>query len=297
MADEPFVDTHAHFWDKSVEGLAWAWLEPGFSFRHWSASGELDAPRYGPEDLRAEAEGCGLAGVVHVHAADPVDDPALETAWLERVADEHGIPNAIVGRCVLAEPDAPDILRRHAEHPRFRGIRDHTALDHLAVDEVAPAMDVLDEVGASVELRRSHDQFGVLHEIASRWPAVTVTLSQGCLPLERSPEELRAWSAAMRDLAAARPNVACKISAVAGASDPDWTPQSIRPWVLACVEAFGADRCMFGSNWPVDRLFGTFRGLVDAYREVTAELDAAERAAIFHGTAERVYGLEPVTGG
>jgi len=154
-------------------------------------------------------------------------------------------------------------------------------------------MDVVSELDLSVELRRAHDEFAVLDEIAARWPSVTLALSHACLPLERSPADLAAWSAAMRRLAV-RPNVVCKISAVAGASDPDWTPASIRPWVLSCVEAFGASRCMLGSNFPVDRLFGSYRELIDGYREVTAELDADERSAIFHRTAERVYRLEPV---
>jgi predicted TIM-barrel fold metal-dependent hydrolase len=209
------------------------------------------------------------------------------------VADEHGMPNGIVGRCLLHRPDAPDVLRDHARHARVRGVRDHESAKYLVVDEIAPAMDVLAELGMSVELRRAHDEFGELEEIADRWPTVTLALSHGCLPLERTPAELVAWRAAMARVAA-RPNVVCKISAVAGASDPEWTPDSIRPWILSCVEIFGADRCMFGSNFPVDRLFGSLPALVDGYREATAELGPSERAAIFHRTAERVYRLDPV---
>ena len=81
MADEPFVDTHIHFWDKSVDGLRWAWLEPGFSFRKWTFDPVMDAPRYGPDEFRAEAAGSGLVGAVHVNCADPLPVPAMETAW------------------------------------------------------------------------------------------------------------------------------------------------------------------------------------------------------------------------
>jgi predicted TIM-barrel fold metal-dependent hydrolase len=172
-------------------------------------------------------------------------------------------------------------------------VRDHEAAKHLVVDEIAPAMDALAEHGLSVELRRAHHELDVLGEIADRWPTVTLALSHACLPLERTAADLAAWSRAMARVAA-RPNVVCKISAVAGASDPDWTTDSIRPWILACVEHFGAARCVLGSNFPVDRLFGSYRRLVDAYREVTAELAPAERAAVFHRTAERVYRLDPV---
>ena len=291
MADEPLVDTHVHFWDHGVEGLRWAWLEAGYKFRKWESAGTLDAPRYTTAEFRAEAEGCGIGGVVHVHAADPIEDPATETAWLESVADETGVPDAIVGRFSLNEPGAPDLIQRHARYPRFRGVRDAFSVQHLVVDEsAAAAMDALRGSGYSVELRRRHDEFAVLDEIAQRWPTVTLALSHACLPLERTKEDLDAWTAALRKLAR-HPNVVCKISAVAGASDPDWTTASIRPWVLTCVEVFGADRCVLGSNWPVDRLFGTYRALIDAYRDIVSELEPAERAAVLHGTAERVYAL------
>jgi predicted TIM-barrel fold metal-dependent hydrolase len=294
VADEPFIDCHIHFWDHSVEGLQWAWLRSGYTFRRWTGSAELDAPHYLPPELRDEAAGIGLAASVHVHCAHPIADPALETEWLQRVADDHGSPEGIVGGCLLGRADAPDVLRRHAVHPRFRGVRDWESPTHLDVEEIAPAMEVAGELGLSVELRRAHDEFAVLDEIAGRWPAVTIALSHACLPLERTASDLADWSAAMRRLAA-RPNVVCKISAVAGASDPEWTTESIRPWILSCVDSFGAERCMLGSNFPVDRLFGTYRALIDGYREATSELDAAERSAIFHRTAERVYRLDPVT--
>ena len=162
-------------------------------------------------------------------------------------------------------------------------------MSQLEPDAISAAMDACAALDVSVEVRREHRQFDVLHAVAARWPQVTIALSHGCLPLERSPEQLHEWRSAMRRLAADHPNVVCKISAVAGASDPNWTVDSIRPWILSCVEAFGAQRCMLGSNWPVDAQFGTYAALIDAYREVAAELAPLEQAALFHDTAARVY--------
>ena len=290
MADEPFVDTHAHFWDHSVEGLDWAWLKPDFKFRRWEGSASLDAPHYLPPDLREEAAGARLTGVVHVHAADPDAHPAVETAWLQSVADEHGWPDAIVGSCNLTAPDAAEVLRRHAEHSRFRGIRDPDALQGLDPDAVAPGMDAVAELGASVEIRRPHGDLAAVVEVAARWPSVTIFLSHGCFPLERTATDRASWAAAMRRLAP-HDNVVCKISTLAGASDPGWTVDSIRPWVLTAVDVFGPDRCVLGSNFPVDRLFGTYVGVIDAYRQSLAGLDPDDRAAVLHRTAERVYGI------
>jgi predicted TIM-barrel fold metal-dependent hydrolase len=151
-------------------------------------------------------------------------------------------------------------------------------------------MDAMSDLGLAVELRAPHERCSALAAVAGRWPGVVLTLSHACLPPRRTDAALHAWRAGLRVLAR-HPNVVCKISAVAGVADPHWTLGSIRPWVLTPIEVFGADRCVLGTNWPVDRLFGTYRGLVDAYREVLAPLNASELAAVFHGTARRVYGV------
>jgi predicted TIM-barrel fold metal-dependent hydrolase len=294
MADEPYVDTHIHFWDKSVDGLQWAWLEPGYSFRKWTFDSVVDAPRYRPPEFRAEAAGTGLVGAVHVHCADPLPEPATETAWIDTVAAAYGWPQAQIGRCDLDAPDAAATIAAEAASPLFRGVRDPFSAKHLDATAAAPAMDALAAAGASLEVRRRHDDFAVLDELAARWPTVTILLSHGCLPLERTPEEHQAWSAAMRSLAR-RPNVACKISTVVGASQPEPSVERVRPWVLACIDAFGADRCMFGSNFPIDRPYCTYAQLVELYRQSVAELTRGEREAVLAETAARLYDFELVT--
>ena len=227
MADEPFVDTHIHFWDKSVDGLRWAWLEPGFSFRKWTFDPVMDAPRYGPNEFRAEADGSELVGAVHVNCADPLPVPAMETAWIDTLAAATGWPQAQVGRCDLDAADAPATIAAEAVSPLFRGVRDPFSAKHLDATTAGPAMDALAAAGTSVEVRRHHDDFGVVDELAARWPTVTILLSHGCLPLDRTPDEFAAWSAAMRSLAR-RPNVACKISTVVGASQPEPSVDRVR---------------------------------------------------------------------
>jgi predicted TIM-barrel fold metal-dependent hydrolase len=283
-----FIDTHVHFWDHSVEGLRWRWLEPGFSHRKVAGTAALDAPRYTVPEFLSESNGAGVAAMVHVQAVDEVPDLARETEWLQGLADEHGMPNAIVASCVVTAPDAVDLLERHARFDRFVGVRDITASKHLDAAEAAPALSVLASAHRSFEARRHHTQFDVLDEISARWPEVTVVLSHACLPLERTAAERAAWADAAAVLAR-RPNVVCKISAVAGASDPDWTVESIRPWILTCIDTFGTDRCMFGTNWPIDRLHGRYVDVVSAYREVITELTAVEQHEVLAGTASRVY--------
>src|SRR4051812_39398878 len=191
MGDEPLIDTHVHFFDRAEPGLEWSWLRTGYSFRKWTATESVDRPRYSVAEFTDDAVGAHVAGVVHGHSADPIDDPAVETAWLERLGDEQGTIIGIVGRCALAAPDAPALIARHAAHARFRGVRDPGAGRHLDPGAVGAAMQACADAGASVELRRDHRQFEALCALAGQWPDVTVALTHACLPLERTPEQLR----------------------------------------------------------------------------------------------------------
>ena len=85
-------------------------------------------------------------------------------------------------------------------------------------------------------------------------------------------------------------NVACKVSGF-GMADNHWTIDSIRPWVLHCIEAFGTDRIMFGTNWPVDILYGTYLEQTDAYRRILAEagFSRGEQEAMLYRNAETFY--------
>ena len=289
MTYEPFVDAHVHFWDRSVSELQWVWLDAGFSGYRFDSADGYRGSSYLPPDLMAEADGTGLAGVVGVHCAEPIPDPEVETAWLERVADRHRLPDVTVGRCELDRSGTAGLLERHRRHRRFRGVRDLTAYERLAADRASGALDAANRLGISVEVRRPHDQLGVIVEIARSWPEVVVVLSHACLPSSRDAASLAEWTAALGEVADRTQSVVCKISAVAGRGDPDWTTASIRPWILAAVEAFGPDRCMLGSNWPVDRRYGSYRRLIDAYRDVLSMLDPPDRRAVLAGTARRVY--------
>jgi predicted TIM-barrel fold metal-dependent hydrolase len=91
----------------------------------------------------------------------------------------------------------------------------------------------------------------------------------------------------MKTLAGA-PNVVCKISGL-GMCDNQWTVESIRPWVLACIESFGTERSFFGTNWPVDRLYSSFGDVVDAYATIISDFTEAEQTALFSGNAERIF--------
>jgi predicted TIM-barrel fold metal-dependent hydrolase len=287
-----FVDIQIHFWDHSVPGLRWAFLEDEWEHPRLGDLPTLDAPRFGVDELRAEVAGLGVEKVVHTQAAAPECDPVVETAWLQSLGDESGWPTAIVAVCDMAGDRAADDLERHAAHSRFRGVRD-LVIDpnvgpQMGVPEFDRGMKALTALGGSLEVMVSWPLFDDVLSVARRHPDATIVLGHAGVPIERTDAYFADWSAALRRVAAAE-NVVCKVSALASGADPHWTVESIRRWVLGCIDAFGPQRCMFASNWPVDKLFGTYSGLLRAYQQIVADFSVDEQAGLFAANAERVY--------
>jgi predicted TIM-barrel fold metal-dependent hydrolase len=290
---EPFIDAHVHFWDHAVAGLRWRFLEPDFEHPRLKNTQSLDMPRFGPDELRAEAGPLAPDRVVHVQCAQ-ADDLVLETRFLDGLAADTGWPDAIVAGARIREAGVATLLERHAASPRVRGIRDLSVQSAVAPTDVAEAFDSAAALGLSVELMLPPEHHRSIIAVAERWPDVTIVLGHAGQPALRTPEYLASWAASLREVASSTHRVVLKISAVASSADPSWTVASLRPVVLAAIEAFGPDRCMLATNWPIDRLYGTYQGLVRAYLDIAAELAPSERAAVLAGTAARVHGLSPL---
>lgn len=294
-ADGGFVDTHVHFWDHEVAGLHWPYLDPAFDHPRLRGMHRLDAPRFTEPELRAQAGTVTIADYVHVQSATEAE-PGTETAWLTELAATGCGPGAIVARAPLAGPDLDRALDANAASPLLRGVRDMAAPGTIGTDEFTAGFGRTVERGLSVELLVPYPKYPEVVALARRHPEATIVLGHAGLAERRDAEYFAAWSTGLAAVAACD-NVVVKISALASGADPDWTVESIAPWVRRCLDAFGPDRSMFATNWPIDRLYGDYQGLVDAYRSIAddAGLDGGDGAAVFAGTARRVYGLAAAT--
>ena len=283
---EPFVDSHHHLWDMSRGHYHWLEEEEP---EETAVVGDYSAIRrsYLIADLLADFEGCDVIKSVHVQAEYGGDDQVWETAWLQQIADEHGYPHAIVAKTDLASAGASAELERHGEHANMRGVRNFVQGEGLLTPEFGRGLRALSDLGFSYDLNSTWEGMEEARQAAELYPGMQFILGHCGVPMERTPEYFDAWRAGLATLAGA-PNVACKISGL-GMTDHSWTTDSIRPWVLACIEAFGVERCMFGSNWPVDSLYSPYRTVVEAYREITAGFSADERSALFRRNAEHYY--------
>jgi predicted TIM-barrel fold metal-dependent hydrolase len=276
-------------WHRRNVDLRYALLDPGYVS---TAAGNTDlirSPTYDSEGYRAESRFAGVAKAVHIQAAIGTDDPVRETAWLNEESTRMGIPLAIVAGASLQSPDLETTLERHLAFANVRGIRD--ALDGNALDEPAldPAMQLLAKFDLSLEVGCHWQQMGDFANVAGRNPRTKFVLVHMGLPIARDREYFERWCQGIRYLTPFE-NVFCKISGV-GLWDPLWTVESIRPWVVECIEAFGATRCFFGSNWPVDRQYSSFDSLIASYRMCVADFSREEQRDLLLHNAERVYRL------
>ena len=116
-------------------------------------------------------------------------------------------------------------------------------------------------------------------------PEVPIILNHTAMPIGRSPGELREWRKGLESLGEA-PNVSAKISAL-GMLDQTWDAESIAPFVLDIIDILGVDRCMFGSNFPVDSLFSDYETVWKAYDEITCDFTDSERCLLYTSPSPR----------
>lgn len=286
-------DPHIHLWDLSA-GL-YPWLEkPSVSF---IGSNEPIARSYLLDEFLSEAgDALEIVGAVHVEAT--ASDPLAEVAHLQSVADAAPIPLGIVGHADLRREDLDAVLDDMAEHPAFRGIR-HVTNHHSNPDLTYVSEDLwadpafargLAALGArklSFDLALYPGQMAEAACVAQACPETVMVLNQAGAWVDRTLAGWRQWKSGMRALAACD-NIFVKLAGF-GMWDPEVTASSIRPIILETLDVFGTKRSMFASNFPVDKLFGSYGDLWRSYDAVVADLSESERADLFERNAASVY--------
>jgi predicted TIM-barrel fold metal-dependent hydrolase len=282
-----FVDAHHHLWD--LNRLYYGWLTDKPFVGHPSGDYSAIMKDYLVTDLQAEGASVNLIKSVHIETADGETDTVRETAWLQEVADEHGMPNGIIARADLAAENAASELDRHMEYGNFRGVRmlSFIGLDFLDNSDFRRGFNELQKRDLIYDMDAGWPQMGKAYDLARDFPDSKIILGHCGFPKERTVPYFHAWRNGIRKLATA-PNVACKLSGLAMV-DHNWTVETIRPWIETCIEYFGPDRCMFGTNWPLDGLHSDYPTVVNAYREIVSSYSNSEKRKLFRTTAETWY--------
>ena len=289
--DKPeFVDAHVHFYDMQHPELFYAHWQPDVVHPSLGTLPRKLAERnWLAEDFIEISRSSNVTKAVHVQAAIGSDDPVKETEWLQEAADRTGFPQAIVAYADLRAPDVEATLERHCEYENMGGIRDFSYGDYLVDPDFHRGYALLEKYDLVASIAAQWQDMEKLVALASKFPGISIVIDHAGAPEERTPEYFEKWKRGMQTAATAE-NIICKISGL-GIADHDWTVESIRPYVLHCVEAFGVERCLFATNWPVDSLFSDYATIVSAYDEITADFTAGERASLFSRKTEALYGI------
>lgn len=290
------VDSHFHVWRQA--DLPWL-------------SGPMQPRIFGPYEpirrdyLMAEyledTRHTGVEKSVYVQANWPVDQAEEEVAWVSTIAKETGWPHGIVGYADMTVEDVRPALDRLTAYPRMRGVRQQFHWHENPLFRFAAHGDVcrdktvqanvarLADYGWSFDLQVFAGQMDGACELADACPDVTFVLQHAGMLTDTSQEGRDHWRGQMAKLAA-RPNVTSKLSGF-GTFIHKRDAQHITWLTRETVALFGSERCLWGSNFPIEKLWIDYPSLLDTHRMAAGALSTAEQAAIFNDTASRVYRL------
>lgn len=277
------IDAHQHLWQPARGDYDWMPKDNAILHRP-----------YAPEDLAPVLARHGMDGTVLVQAAASVQ----ETEYMLGLADATPWIKGVVGWVDFEDPGHVAHLTRLAAHPKFLGVRP-IIQDIPDVDWMLRA-DVQWAYRAIIDLDLTFDALGFPQHIPNfltlcgRYPEMRVVFDHCMKPQVRDTQAgkdaFTDWARGMSRLAEETAGL-CKLSGLVTEASEGWTYEDIRPFAAHVISAFGPERIMWGSDWPVCRLQAEYGDWLGMAERVTDGLSEDERAAIFGGTAARFYRL------
>jgi len=279
------IDSHQHFWhlNNSVDGFDYQWL-----------SEPQHAPicrSFLPDDLRPHLEATGVSRTILVQTQHHL----AENRWALELAADNSFIAGVVGWVDLASEQCEEQLSEFIDNPGFVGIR------HITQDEPDDDFIVRPEILRGLKVLQKHSvPFDLLFYTQHLRHAVRLARELPDLPMVidhlSKPHIREGLTGEWREdlcRAAAAPNLFCKLSGMITEADwQNWSPADLKPYVDTALEAFGAERCMFGSDWPVCELAGSYEQVHATLADTLGPLSDSENGEIFGGTARRFYRLE-----
>ena len=274
------IDAHQHYWE--LNRFDYSWLDDSL----------LSAIRkdFLPEDLKSHLAETGVDKTIFVQTQHNLE----ENRWVLQLIEQYDFIIGMVGWVDLASEACEDQLAEFKDDPKFVGIR------HITQDEPDDDFIVRPEVLRGLRVLEKHRiPFDLLFFVKHLHHAATLGRELPELPMvidhlakpQIKDQKRDDWEANFRE-AAQCDNLFCKLSGMVTEADwQHWKPADLKPYVEIALEAFGPERCMFGSDWPVCELAGTYQQVFDALKECVNSLSESEQEQIFCKTAQKFYGV------
>ena len=280
------VDSHCHLW--RLDRGDYGWLDP--------ANIDL-APLlhdFEPRDLQLRLRGAGIDAAIVVQAAPTVD----ETRFLLDLAATTSQIAGVVGWVDLSDPNSAIVLQDLARDPAFKGVRpmlqDLDQSDWIATKTDAGVIARMMDLGLRFDALVLAPHLPHLLTFASAYPDLPIVVDHAAKPPLADRSDFDAWRDGLRDIAA-QTTAVCKLSGLLtemAPADLDRAEEVLAPIVADLLEWFGPTRLMWGSDWPVLKLAGSYAGWNALAQALLADLSPADRDRILGGTAREFYGLE-----
>ncbi len=275
------IDTHQHFWN--LAKVEYPWLKPEFGPLYCT---------FEPPELEPQLRAAGITQTVLVQSANSAED----TVAMLTQAEAYDWIGAVVGWVPLLDPEATQrALERYTRHPKFRGVRhlihDEPDPNWVVQERVIEGLKVLAAFGVPYEVVAIYPKhLGHVPTLAEKVPGLKLVIDHLAKPPIKDGQ-LGGWAEMMK-AAAVYPQVYAKVSGLNTAADwNNWSAADLRPCIDIALAQFGADRLMFGSDWPVCVLAGDYAKVWAETNKAIASYSQADRDAILGGTAQRVYRL------
>ncbi len=274
------IDSHHHLWEYSVAEYPWI------------PAGSPLAQSYGIAELEASTAAAGVDGTVVVQARQSL----VENDCLLSLADQSELIAGVVGWAPLIEENVGEVLGRLAAHPKFKGVR-HVLEDepdsYFLRDDFHRGLALLPDLDLRYDLLVFQRQLPVAVELVDRQPDLGIVIDHLAKPEIHNGRIDSFWKSHMAELAKREHVLGVKVSGMTReVRDGEIDVLSLRAYFYEALELFGADRLMFGTDWPVSLLRGTTcADWAEMVRGFVEDLSEDEQDAILHGNAVRCYGL------
>ena len=295
--NQKIIDTHHHLWDPTSNKYDWL-VAPGHEiFNHV----------YLVDDYISDFKKLNIIKSIHVQAEINKSETIYETEWLQNISNSNSstntfnFPNAIIGFADFLDSDVEKILEQHLKTANFRGIRhilnfdknnkniSHASMDYLKEETWLKNFSLLSKYNLSFDLSILLNQVNDAAKLISNESNTLFIINHTLSPKDVTENSMEAWLSGIK-LLSSFDNVVVKLSGF-GEFNSKWTEETIRPLILNTIDNFGEDRCMFGSNFPVDKFLSS-SGYFDywnAYFNIVSDFTDNEKDKIFYQNAEKFY--------